>query len=282
MKPLREKLLAARSQRVRPGCDTKRVTAWNALVIKGLAEAGFAFGKREWLERARVAFDALMDRCCRSDGQLAAVWYEDCGPRNDALLEDYACTAEAALALAGRVDWLKSGASARYLEHAKAFAERVLVDFADPHATGYFTTGAAHEPLAVRKKDWFDNAMPSGNATMANTLAGLYAVFGDTRYHDALAALRPAYSGLARRAPGGVAHALTAFTNDAVGIAVVKCGPGAEIEPLRAALAERPARACFVIATGDAALAGSYQVCVSSQCLTPVADATEAAERVAS
>ena len=46
--PLREKLLAVRQQRIQPGKDTKQLTAWNALCIRGLAEAGFTFGKREW------------------------------------------------------------------------------------------------------------------------------------------------------------------------------------------------------------------------------------------
>ena len=39
--PLREKLLAVRQQRIQPGKDTKQLTAWNALSIRGLAEAGF-------------------------------------------------------------------------------------------------------------------------------------------------------------------------------------------------------------------------------------------------
>src|SRR5215216_4543185 len=43
-------LLAAREQRVRPGLDDKRLTAWNALMISALADAGAVLGEARYLE----------------------------------------------------------------------------------------------------------------------------------------------------------------------------------------------------------------------------------------
>src|SRR5262249_17168391 len=37
---IRERLLAARAQRTRPGLDDKRLASWNALMISALADAG--------------------------------------------------------------------------------------------------------------------------------------------------------------------------------------------------------------------------------------------------
>src|SRR4029079_10079660 len=49
---IKSRLLAARSQRVRPGLDDKRLCSWNALMIAALADAGAAFGRADYLNAA--------------------------------------------------------------------------------------------------------------------------------------------------------------------------------------------------------------------------------------
>ena len=44
---IRCKLYGVRSERVRPGTDDKRLTAWNALMIGALADAGAVLGREE-------------------------------------------------------------------------------------------------------------------------------------------------------------------------------------------------------------------------------------------
>ena len=51
--PLREKLLAARAARVRPGLDDKVLADWNGLMIAGLVNAGVAFDEPTWVEHGR-------------------------------------------------------------------------------------------------------------------------------------------------------------------------------------------------------------------------------------
>src|SRR5437764_14874045 len=46
----RERLLAARAPRVRPGLDDKVLADWNGLMIAALAEAGLAFDRTGWAE----------------------------------------------------------------------------------------------------------------------------------------------------------------------------------------------------------------------------------------
>ena len=53
---LREKLLAVRAQRVRPGWDDKVLADWNGLMIAALARASVIFDEPDWLELAEQAY----------------------------------------------------------------------------------------------------------------------------------------------------------------------------------------------------------------------------------
>jgi hypothetical protein len=55
----RTKLFAAREARVRPGCDDKQLTGWNALMIAGLAHAGRVMQRPDWVDAAHAALDFL-------------------------------------------------------------------------------------------------------------------------------------------------------------------------------------------------------------------------------
>jgi uncharacterized protein YyaL (SSP411 family) len=68
----RQKLFAARERRVRPGCDDKILTSWNALMIEGMAHAARVFGREDWLRLGanRAARLPAHERC----GATAACW----------------------------------------------------------------------------------------------------------------------------------------------------------------------------------------------------------------
>jgi uncharacterized protein YyaL (SSP411 family) len=127
--PARQQLLAYReANRVPPGKDTKISTAWNALLIRSMADAGFYFNRPEWLQRARKAADFIWSELTEElDGalRLKAVYYEGVGAQVDGFLHDYALAAEAFLAIASKIDWVEPGASVIYLERAEACVESV-------------------------------------------------------------------------------------------------------------------------------------------------------------
>ena len=56
---LREKLLAVRSARVRPGLDDKVLADWNGLMIAALVNAGIILDEPSWIAMARRAFDFI-------------------------------------------------------------------------------------------------------------------------------------------------------------------------------------------------------------------------------
>ncbi len=286
--PARAKLLTARNQRPQPGRDEKIVLAWNALAIRGLAEAAWALGRKDWFLTARQAAEWIWENLRGDDAEgrprLQPVYYApgavsgEQGPRGEGFLDDYAFLAEAMLALAAYADWVEPGVGKIYVERARALVETVRAHFRDTMEAGYFFTADDNEALAVRKKQWWDNAQPSGHAALANVFAFLYALTGEAEYAAELGELKKAYAGLAQQAPMGVPHALAAFTWDAVGVAVIKVKDECDWEALRAALAARPYRPVFLVATNDAAQPEGIQLCVGTQCLEATGEAEKIAE----
>ncbi|GHB96927.1 thioredoxin domain-containing protein [Cerasicoccus arenae] len=281
---LRQKVLAARQKRTTPGLDEKILLSWNSLVVRGLAEAAFAFGHREWMTRAIEVADWLWEAFTETDNdgliRLRSVYYSGEGARYNGRLDDYAWFAEALLTLSGKVDWVEPSASARYQERAVKLVQTIHARFADPHAPGCFFTAEDQTDLVTRKKTWFDNATPAGNSALVHVYSALYALTGDANYAAQLNALRPAYTGLATRAPGAAAHALAGFTQDAVGVAVIKIKGKQDLSTLRDALSKRPWRPVFLRTTDDDAQPDGFQLCVAKQCLTPTQDPIELAENL--
>ena len=93
----REKLLAVRNDRIWPGRDEKILTAWNALMIRGLAIAGRTLGRTDLIKAADDATGFIKAKLY-SDGQLYAS-YKDGRARFEAYLDDHAFLLDALLEL---------------------------------------------------------------------------------------------------------------------------------------------------------------------------------------
>ncbi len=290
--PLRAKLLQARQQRVPPGKDTKQLTAWNALLIRGLAEAAFAFNQPAWHALARAAAEAIWTHCAYSKNgytRLHAVYYDPAdspagapgGARFDGTLDDYAWLAEACLTLAEKTEAFAPGTARTWTERAQELLRTLQAFFADPEGPGCFTTASDATDLPLgRQKDWFDNATPSGHAALLHVCHRLDALTADPACARMAASLRGAYPVLAQRAPSAISHALTAVTEEAIGLAVVKF-KGVSIEQLQALTSTlqgsvdtpRPYRPIYLIdARDDPAAPVGFQLCVGTQCLEPTSD----------
>ena len=264
---LRARLRTAREQRPSPRKDCKRILAWNSLVIRGLAEAGFFFDRRDWFSIALDTAEWLWNSFrTAGDNRLYTVAYDD-GPRFNAYLDDYVFYAEALLTLGSKAAWCTPEGASRCQERAIMLTDVVLTDFKDSRKSGFFFTSHNHEKLAVRKKEWLDNALPSGNAALVHVFTALYALTGDQRYVKELRGLRNAYRGLARRIPNGAAYALSGFTAADAGIAVVKVTTGAKLQCLRDELAQHHWHPLFIQKADDSAQPSSYQLCRDDRCV---------------
>ena len=173
----RAKLWQARERRVRPGRDEKILTSWNALMIHGMAHAGRALGREDWLASARAATGFLRATLWR-DGRLLAT-YKDGRAHLNAYLDDHA------FLLAALLELMQSCFRREDLQFAQELAEAMLTRFEDQIGGAFFFTSRDHEPLILRPKPGFDNATPSGNGTAALTLQRFGHLIGEPRYLQA-------------------------------------------------------------------------------------------------
>ena len=196
----RAKLLAARVQRVWPGRDDKVLTSWNAMMVRGMARAGRAFDRPEWLASARRAVEFVRGTLWRNGKLLATC--KDGKAHLNAYLDDHAFLLDAALEL------MQCEFHAEDLAFARELAEILLGQFEDPGAGGFFFVSHDHEKLIHRAKPGHDNATPSGNGIAAFTLQRLGHLIGEPRYLEAAErALRLFYPAMERQPSGFVSLA---------------------------------------------------------------------------
>jgi uncharacterized protein YyaL (SSP411 family) len=200
----RELLYEARSKRVWPGLDDKRLTSWNALMIAALAEAGAVLGRSDYLDAASKCADFVLTELRGSDGRLLRT-FKDGESRLAAYLEDHAFLLEALLVL------YEASLEQRWFDQAQSLADILISRFSDPDRGGFFTTADDHPELIARRKDVGDHPIPSGNSSAALGLLRLSALSGDRDYeHRAIGVLR-LFTPAAHRHPDGFGHLLQAL-----------------------------------------------------------------------
>jgi hypothetical protein len=161
-------------KRIRPGLDDKILTAWNALMLKGLADAYRVFGEAEFLDMAVENAYFLKHNLWNGthlyrtykNGQASLMGY----------LEDYATLIEAFITL------YLANFDKQWLEFAKTLTDYTIENFYDTEEGLFFFTDRQGEALIARKKEIFDNVIPASNSIMARNLQLLGLFYAEERY----------------------------------------------------------------------------------------------------
>jgi uncharacterized protein YyaL (SSP411 family) len=277
---IKQRLREARERRVWPALDDKRLTAWNALMISALADAGAALDRPDYRDAA-VDCAEFVWRELRDDRGRLLRTYNRGRARLGAYLEDHAFLLEALLTL------YEATFDPRWFAAARELADTILAHFSDTENGGFFSTADDHETLIARRKELDDAPIPAGASSAAFGLLRLAALTGEHRYEEAAVGVLRLLHPIAPQHPAAFGHVLQAldFYFAAVKeVAIV--GPGAE--PL-----ERVVRGAFrphlVVAGGPAdgvpllegrepvgGRAAAY-VCEHFACLRPVTEPDELA-----
>ncbi|TVR40207.1 MAG: thioredoxin domain-containing protein [Bacteroidia bacterium] len=160
---VKEKMLIARSKRVKPGLDDKVLVSWNALMIEGLADAYAAFEDEAFLNKASNAADFLLQHAMEPDGKLYRT-VRGKRPAIDGFLEDYALFGSALIRL-----YQVSG-NAAYANAAKKLTEYVMRHFREDGTNLFYFSSQRSEKLAAPHYEFYDNVIPSSNSVMARVL----------------------------------------------------------------------------------------------------------------
>ena len=163
---LREKLLTARANRIRPGWDDKILADWNGLAITALAQAATVFQEPRWLEIATRAFDFVAKTMVR-DGRLYHS-YRAGQLSAPGTAADYANMIRAGLRL------YQSTGDRTYLTQAKRWTETIDRHFWDNEHGGYATSADDTPDVIVRMRNANDDATPNANALMLANLVTLF------------------------------------------------------------------------------------------------------------
>ena len=218
---IRCKLYGARAERIRPGLDDKRLTAWNALMISALADAGAALERSDYVEAAAQCADFLLTELRDQQNNLLRTW-KDGRAALPAYLEDHAFLLQALLVL------YESTFDERWYVEAVALADTMIERFGDREHGGFFTTAADAPHLVGRRKDLEDTPIPSGNSAAALGLLRLARLSGEETYERWAEGVLALHAPLALRHPlafGQLLQALDLYLATPREVAIVGAGP---------------------------------------------------------
>jgi uncharacterized protein YyaL (SSP411 family) len=177
LRSARQKLLAARERRTRPGLDDKVLSAWNGLMIRGMALAGRLLDRPEYVESAAAAARFIRAHLWK-DGRLQAVFRAG-QVKHPGYLDDYA------FLLSGLVELVQARWDTGTLAWCRQLADGLLEHFEDPERGGFWFTAADQTTPLHRPKSFSDESMPSGNGVAARALFTLGHLAAEPRYLEA-------------------------------------------------------------------------------------------------
>lgn len=172
-----QKLNAVRNKRIRPGLDDKQLTAWNAMTVKGLVDAGLALQNETYIQEAKNTANWILEHQMNQEtGQLFRT-RKDGVSKINGFLEDYSNVIDSFIALyeaTFEVVWIKK---------ANQLMDFTIAHFFDDKSKMFFFTDKDTD-LITRKLEVNDNVIPASNSIMARNLFRLSKFNHLTKYNE--------------------------------------------------------------------------------------------------
>lgn len=174
---INKKLLEVREQRIAPGLDDKSLTSWNALMLKGLADAYIAFNDERYLEIAKQTAHFIVKTQRKKYGGLHHN-YKNGTSNINGYLEDYSFSIEALIRM------YEATFDESWLDEANELTQYAVTHFYDEESGMFYFTSDLDPSLIARKMELNDNVIPASNSSMANALFLLGTILDNQDYLD--------------------------------------------------------------------------------------------------
>jgi uncharacterized protein len=186
----KQKMLAARSQRIRPHLDDKVLASWNGLMLGAFARAGIVLGEEKylaagennlkfikeklWVQGLESRLQAAEPAKAGTPNQVGTLFHRwrDGGRDSVQLLTGYA------FLLSGVIELYEATLKPEHLNFAIELAGAMIARFHDAENGGFWQSAGAAPDLILRVKDDYDGAEPSGNSVAALSLLKLGGITG--------------------------------------------------------------------------------------------------------
>ncbi|MDO6436146.1 thioredoxin domain-containing protein [Cyclobacterium sp. 1_MG-2023] len=170
---VKQRLLTKRGLRIRPGLDDKIISGWNGWVIDGLCHAYLAIGDEEIRITALASGNFIWNHMVIENVLYRN--YKDNEAYTPAFLEDYGAVIQCFISL------YKISFDPLWVNRAELLTQKVMESFYDEEDGMFYFNDPKTEKLIAKKKEIFDNVIPSSNSVMARNLhqLGLY-LYKDT------------------------------------------------------------------------------------------------------
>lgn len=170
----KSKLFDERNKRIKPLIDNKVLTDWNGLMITAFCFGFRISGKIKYLDAAKNSAEFILDNMM-INGQLLHS-HRNGKSKINGFLEDYVNFS------LGLVDLYETKGESKYLNQVLTLSENILKKFYNPDDKYFYQTEDNSEELILRTKDFYDNAVPSGNSSAAILFYKLGKIFEKKNY----------------------------------------------------------------------------------------------------
>lgn len=172
---IHEKLMRVRANRIPPGLDDKKITAWNALLLKGLVDAGTALQNESLIRKAGDLANWIQQNVWDPNEKRLLRIEPKKNNKIFGFLDDYALSIECFIRL------FEITGKSEHIEFAQQLTECTIHLFGDPKTSFFFYT-EENSGLIARKMEINDNVIPASNSIMAKNLYKLGTLLGNLDY----------------------------------------------------------------------------------------------------
>jgi uncharacterized protein YyaL (SSP411 family) len=189
-------LFKRREERVHPLIDDKVLVDWNGLMIAALARASRVLGEQKYLHAAITAADFVLQKMI-IDKSILFHRFAKGEKAIDGFLDDYCYL------VFGLIELYQASFKEKYLVSSVDLTKRVITEFWDEKAGGFFFSKKGSDSAVPRIKQAYDGAVPSGNSIAVHNLLQLSLLTGETSFLDYARKTLKAFSEEVKNTPLG-------------------------------------------------------------------------------